>query len=135
MIGWLSYPDMIGDDMMRDDMMREEMIGRSSERSMIGALYHLFSLLIERAISSEDSREMAGVLENRGYLGIPGVLEDLSVRTLMDIMPGMGSGKRHALQKFFFAETPLYSEKKAPPLLSFFSQGSSAYTVTPLCLI
>ena len=103
MIGWLSYPDMIGDDMMRDDdMMREEMIGRSSERSMIGALYHLFSLLIERAISSEDSREMAGVLENRGYLGIPGVLEDLSVRTLMDINPGLGSGKLHCSTKIFF---------------------------------
>jgi hypothetical protein len=27
----------------------------------------------------------------------------------MDIMPGMGSGKLHALQNFFFAETPLYS--------------------------
>lgn len=73
---------------------------------MIGSLYHLFSLLIERAIYSEDSREMAGVLENRGYLGIPGVLEDLSVRTLIDIMPGMGSGKLHALQKFFFRGNP-----------------------------
>lgn len=104
MIGWLSYPDMIG-----DDMMREEMIGRSSERSMIGALYHLFSLLIERAISSEDSREMAGVLENRGYLGIPGVLENLSVRTIMDIMPGVGSGKLHASRNFFSRKMPLYT--------------------------
>jgi hypothetical protein len=85
-------------------MIREEMVGGSSERSTIGALYHLFSLLIEMAISSEGSREMAGVLENRGCLGIPGVLETLSVRTLIDIFPGGGPGKLHALQKFFFAE-------------------------------
>jgi hypothetical protein len=68
------------------------MIGGSSERSTIGALYHLFSILIEMAISSEGSREMAGVLENRGYLGIPGVLETLSVRTVIDIIPGVGPG-------------------------------------------
>jgi hypothetical protein len=87
------------------------MIGGSSERSTIGALYHLFSILIEKAKPSEGSREMAGVLENRGYLGIPGGLETLSVRTLMDINPGVGPGKGHALQKFFFAETSLYSKK------------------------
>jgi hypothetical protein len=48
-----------------------------------------------------------------GVLEKLGVLETLSVRTVIDIFPGVGPGKVHALQKFFFAETPLYS-KKAP---------------------
>ncbi len=51
---------------------------------------------------------MMGVLGMMGFLGKEGVLEDLSVRTVMYIIPGVGPGNPHASQNFFFAEIPLY---------------------------
>jgi hypothetical protein len=44
---------------------------------------------------------MMGVLEMMGFLGKEGVLEDLSVRTVMYIIPGVGPGNPHASQNFF----------------------------------